>query len=219
MRLAPLRGGRKVEVQMSPLIDVVFLLLLFYAVTTQFVNDERLKLKLPEAETAESVGTNRDEKPPEVKVAVDGTIWINDEIVPESELETRMRQIVERAPDDGIILKGDKGADYGVVVHVLDVARKVGAKGIQMSADRPKEKIEFCPSPCPCSEHPSTKISFGALVATCRAFTNTHPGTETETETWAREAPRIHVIQLPASTTECSRRGVERAPRDRASED
>jgi len=140
MRLVPLRGGRKVEIQMSPLIDVIFLLLIFYAVTTQFVNDERLKLKLPEAETAESVGTNREEMPPEVKVAYDGTIWINDQIVPEAELETRMRQLVERAPADGIILKGDQGADYGVVVHVLDVARKVGAKGIQMSADRPKEK-------------------------------------------------------------------------------
>ena len=140
MRLVPLRGGRKVEVQMSPLIDVVFLLLMFYAVTTQFVNDERLKLKLPEAETAESVGTNQEEKPPEVKVAVDGSIWINDQIVPETELEARMRQMVERAPEDGIILKGDQGADYGVVVHVLDVARKVGAKGIQMSADRPKDQ-------------------------------------------------------------------------------
>jgi biopolymer transport protein ExbD len=125
---------------MAPLIDIIFLLLLFYAVTTQFVSDERLKLKLPEAETAESIGTNREEKPPEVKVAVDGTIWISDQIVPESELEARMRNLVERAPDDGIILKGDKGADYGVVVHVLDVARKVGAKGIQMSADRPVEK-------------------------------------------------------------------------------
>ena len=140
MQLVPLRRGRKPEVQMSPLIDVIFLLLLFYAVTTQFVNDERLKLKLPEAETAESVGTNQEQKPPEVKVAVDGTIWINDQIVPEAELESRMRQLVERAPDDGVILKGDKGADYGVVVHVLDVARKVGAKGIQMSADRPVEK-------------------------------------------------------------------------------
>ena len=140
MRLAPLRGGRKPEVQMSPLIDVIFLLLIFYAVTTQFVMDERLKLKLPEAETAESVGVNREEKPSVVTVAVDGTIWIDDGIVPESELEARMKQLVERAPDDGIILKGDQGADYGVVVHVLDVARKVGAKGIQMSADRPKEK-------------------------------------------------------------------------------
>jgi biopolymer transport protein ExbD len=125
---------------MSPLIDVIFLLLIFYAVTTQFVTDERLKLKLPEAETAESVGINQEERPPEVKVAVDGTIWIDDSIVPESELETRIRQLVERAPDDGIILKGDKGADYGVVVHVLDVARKVGAKGIQMSADRPPDQ-------------------------------------------------------------------------------
>jgi hypothetical protein len=73
MRLAPLRGGRKPEVQMAPLIDIIFLLLLFYAVTTQFVSDERLKLKLPEAETAENAGTNQQEKPPEVKVAVDGT--------------------------------------------------------------------------------------------------------------------------------------------------
>jgi biopolymer transport protein ExbD len=125
---------------MSPLIDVIFLLLIFYAVTTQFVSDERLKLKLPEAETAESVGINQEQRPPEVKVAVDGTIWIDDRIVPESELESQIRQLVERAPDDGIILKGDKGADYGVVVHVLDVARKVGAKGIQMSADRPVEQ-------------------------------------------------------------------------------
>jgi biopolymer transport protein ExbD len=140
MRLAPFRGRRKPEVQLAPLIDVIFLLLIFYAVTTQFVTDERLKLKLPEAETAENAGIDREEKPPEVKVAVDGTIWINDRIVPESELESRIRQLVERAPDDGIILKGDKGADYGVVVHVLDVARKVGAKGIQMSADRPPDQ-------------------------------------------------------------------------------
>ena len=98
MRLVPRLGGRKPEVQMAPLIDIIFLLLLFYAVTTQFVSDERLKLKLPEAETAESVGTNREEKPPEVKVAVDGTIWINDQIVPESELEARMRQARRACP-------------------------------------------------------------------------------------------------------------------------
>jgi biopolymer transport protein ExbD len=139
MRLAPLRQ-HKPEIQMSALIDIVFLLLLFYAVTTTFVTDERLKLKLPEAKTAEDAGVSRDERPPEVKVAADGTIWIDDRLVPESELENRIRQLVERAPDDGIILKGDKSADYGVIVHVLDIARSVGAKGIQMSAERPVEQ-------------------------------------------------------------------------------
>ncbi len=139
MRLAPFRGGRKPEIQMSPLIDVIFLLLIFYAVTTQFVADERLKLKLPEAKTAEDAGINRDERPPLVTIAADGSVWIDDAIVPDSELEGRIKMLVERAPEEGIILKGDEGADYGVVVRVLDLARAAGAKGIQMSADRPAE--------------------------------------------------------------------------------
>ena len=138
MRLVNIRR-HKPEVQMAPLIDVIFLLLIFYAVTTQFVTDERLKLKLPEAKTAESAGVSREERPPEVKIAADGTVWIDDRIVPDSELEKRMRELVERAPDNAVILKGDRAADYGVVVHVLDVARSVGANMIQMSADKPEQ--------------------------------------------------------------------------------
>ena len=139
MQLVKLTGRRRPDVQMSPLIDVVFLLLIFYAVTTQFVTDERLKLKLPEAKTAESQGVSREQAPPEVKVAADGTVWIDDVIVPEEELEARMKALVERAPEKAVILKGDRDADYGVVVRVLDIAREVGADMIQMSAERPQE--------------------------------------------------------------------------------
>jgi len=140
MRLVKLRSGSKAEVQMAPLIDIVFLLLIFYAVTTQFVSDERLKLKLPEAKTAESEGFGQEEMPPEVKIAADGTVWINDVIVPEDELEVQMKALVERAPDKAVILKGDRAADYGVIVKVLDAARSAGANMIQMSADRPKQE-------------------------------------------------------------------------------
>ncbi|MCP4896996.1 MAG: biopolymer transporter ExbD [bacterium] len=139
MKLAQLRGKSRPEIQMSPLIDVVFLLLIFYAVTTQFVTDERLKLKLPEAQTAESTGQGREDAPPVVKVAVDGTVWINDELVPEEQLEQRIKALVEKSPEGAVILQGDKEADYGVVVHVLDLARLVGAKSIQMSAQRPPD--------------------------------------------------------------------------------
>jgi biopolymer transport protein ExbD len=140
MRLGFLRARARPDIQMSPLIDVIFLLLIFYAVTTQFVTDERLKLKLPEAKTAEDAGTGQEDAPPVVIVAADGTVWINDELVPDEELEGRIREIVDRAPEGGIILKGDKEADYGVVVRVLDLARSVGAKGVQMSAERPPEQ-------------------------------------------------------------------------------
>lgn len=139
MRLAPLQSRRRAEVQMAPLIDCIFLLLIFYAVTTQFVTDERLKLKLPEAKTAEDAGTGAADKPPVVVVAADGTVWIDDQLVPEDQLEGKIRQMVDQAPEQAIILKGDRDADYGVVVHVLDLARSAGAKMIQMSAERPPE--------------------------------------------------------------------------------
>jgi len=139
MRLGTVRARSRPDISMAPLIDVIFLLLIFYAVTTQFVTDERLKLKLPEAKTAEDAGMGREEKPPVVIVASDGTVWIDDAIVPEPELEGRIQRIVESAPDGAIILKGDKDADYGVVIHVLDIARSAGAKMIQMSAERPAE--------------------------------------------------------------------------------
>lgn len=130
---------RKPEVQMSPLIDVVFLLLIFYAVTTQFVSDQRLKLKLPEAQTAEESGAEHQKKPPVVTVSRDGRVWIDDQIVPEAELEKRIKTLVNSQPEQTLILKGDEGADYGVVVHVLDLARGAGAKSIQMSAQKPKK--------------------------------------------------------------------------------
>lgn len=139
MRLGTVRARSRPDISMAPLIDVIFLLLIFYAVTTQFVTDERLKLKLPEAKTAEDAGMGREETPPVVIVASDGTVWIDDVIVPEPELEDRIQRIVESAPDGAIILKGDRDADYGVVVHVLDIARSAGAKMIQMSAERPAE--------------------------------------------------------------------------------
>jgi biopolymer transport protein ExbD len=137
MRLTSPRTARKAEVMMAPLIDCVFLLLMFYAVTTQFVSDERLKLKLPEAKTAESAGQGQEQRPPVVKIAEDGSVWIDEEEIPTRELEARIKALVQRAPDKSVIIMGDRGADYGVVIQVLDAARAVGATTIQMSAEKP----------------------------------------------------------------------------------
>ncbi len=140
MHLARLGTRRKPEIQMSPLIDVVFLLLIFYSVTTQFVTDQRLKLKLPEARTAEEVGQGRERKPPVITIAADGSVWVDDREIPEARLETEIDRIVKGAKDGAVILKGDQGADYGVVVHVLDLARAAGARSIQMSAVKPQRQ-------------------------------------------------------------------------------
>ncbi len=134
------RGIRqsKPEVMIAPLIDVVFLLLIFYAVTTQFVNDQRLKLKLPEAKTAQKVGQGAETKPPVISVAADGGVWIDGKQIPEGRLEAAVKQAVKGSKDGSVVIKGDRDADYGVVIKVLDTARGAGAKMIQMSAIKPE---------------------------------------------------------------------------------
>ena len=72
-----------------------------------------------------------------VTVAEDGSVWIDDRQIPEIRLEEEIKRAVERGKEKGIILKGDKDADYGVVIHVLALARSAGAKSIQMSAIKP----------------------------------------------------------------------------------
>jgi len=129
---------RRPAIDISPLIDVVFQLLLFYAVTTQFVAEDRLRLQLPEAKTAEQ-GANEKEQPAEVLVTQDGQTLIGGKVIVDRDLERELRRIVSLSNDRTITIRGDKGADYGAVVRVLDLAREVGAKGINMSAVKPPD--------------------------------------------------------------------------------
>jgi biopolymer transport protein ExbD len=135
MRFGRARRKRP-SIDISPLIDVVFQLLLFYAVTTQFVSDERLKLELPEAKTAEQHVAERP-KIAEVLITEDGKVLVGDRIVAEDDLEFEIRRLVNSTADQALTIRGDRGADYGTVIHVLDIAREVGAKAINMSAIKP----------------------------------------------------------------------------------
>ncbi|NWG00590.1 MAG: biopolymer transporter ExbD [Thermoanaerobaculaceae bacterium] len=130
--------GRRPGIDISPLIDVVFQLLLFYAVTTQFVADDRLRLKLPEARTAEQ-GTNERPQGAEVLVTERGETIIAGRVVAERDLERELRRLLGASADQTVTIRGDRGADYGAVVRVLDAARAVGAKGINMAALKPPE--------------------------------------------------------------------------------
>jgi len=123
------------RIDISPLIDVVFQLLLFYAVTTQFVADERLLLQLPEARTAEQT-TVRPVEVSEILVTAQGEILLGEVAVTLEELEASLRRSVSTNPDQPLTIRGDRGADYGTVIRVLDVAREVGARGVNLAVVR-----------------------------------------------------------------------------------
>lgn len=134
------RGSRRrPTIDISPLIDVVFQLLLFYAVTTQFVADDRLRLALPEARTAEQ-GTADTPQPAEVVVTATGQTLIGGRVVEEQDLARELRRLLDASRDRTITIRGDRGVNYGTVVRVLDLARQAGAKGINMAAVKPPEQ-------------------------------------------------------------------------------
>lgn len=130
--------SRAPRIDISPLIDVVFQLLLFYAVTTQFVTPERLKLQLPEARTAET-GKTTETKEAEVLVKSNGEILVDDRLVREDRLEAEIRALVKSQPDRSVTIRGDKGAPYGTVIKVLDAARLAGAQHINLVAAKPSQ--------------------------------------------------------------------------------
>lgn len=127
---------RRPRIDISPLIDVVFQLLLFYAVTTQFVTPERMKLALPEARTAETSRATR-AKEAEVLVTAEGNFFVAGKKVEEQALEREIKRLLAANPQGSLTIRGDKGAPYGAVIRALDTARTAGAKAVNLVAIKP----------------------------------------------------------------------------------
>ncbi len=118
---------RRARVDMSPLIDIVFLLLIFFAVTTTFLDQSGMELELPESSTAEAVESSRII----VEIGAGGEIRMQGEIVTADQLEARVRDLSEE-DRQRITIRADTTADYGLAVQVMDALRKGGAEGFSL---------------------------------------------------------------------------------------
>lgn len=124
------RRKRDVRIDLSALIDVVFLLLIFFAVSATFLDQSGLELELPEAET----GTPREEQELTVWIAADGTVRFKDENVSLADLESRLVRAMEGVERRFVVLEADRLTPLESVVAVLDSARKAGARGVTIAA-------------------------------------------------------------------------------------
>jgi biopolymer transport protein ExbD len=131
-----IRGGNdNVDVNMSPLIDMVFLLLIFFVVTTSFVKESGIEVQRSTAATAE------------VKEKASVMIGVNDEgevYMAGKRVDLRsVRGLVERSlaedPEAGVVIVADKGSETGVIVQVMDQCRLAGAVSVSLAAKREGE--------------------------------------------------------------------------------
>lgn len=120
------RREEELDVNLTPLIDVVFLLLIFFMVSTTFIRESAIELTLPEA--AEEVRENPLDT---IEVAIDagGRYFVNGDPLINTQLATIRRALNEARPADAepvVIISADANAIYQAVVTVMDAARQIG---------------------------------------------------------------------------------------------
>ena len=119
-------------INIAPLVDVVFLLVIFFAVSTTFLETAGLKLELPSSSST----APRELRELTVLLGQDGILSFDGEIVDREELGVRLRAALERNERKLVVLRADRGARHGEVVGVMDVIRESGAEGLTLDAKR-----------------------------------------------------------------------------------
>ncbi len=117
---------------MAPLIDMVFILLIFFLVTTSFVKETGIEVRRPTAATASSSGKST------ILIAIDRQ---NRVFMDHHEIDIRaVRANVERAlaenPSGNVIVIADRNSSTGVAVRVMDSCRQAGARSVSLAASR-----------------------------------------------------------------------------------
>ncbi len=118
------------NIQISPMIDMVFLLLIFFIMTTMFLTQVKtIPLQLPTAQSSE-VQTTTDFI---VAIKTDGSTWLGDKKVPLVDILAQAKASSQNNPHFAVIIRGDAKTDYGTVINVLDKLKQAGVARIGMA--------------------------------------------------------------------------------------
>ncbi len=115
---------RKVLINITSLIDVLFLLLIFFMVSSTFLEQPGIKLELPHAQSAVVV----EQKDYTLFVDEDGAMFLNDQQVTTDNLEQKLKEALPKMKEGALILKADQDVAHGAVVKVMDIAKNSGVK-------------------------------------------------------------------------------------------
>jgi biopolymer transport protein ExbD len=127
------------DINLTPLIDVVFLLLIFFMVSTTFKDDARIRVQLPEAQGEEVPA----EEVESLTIVIDqsGTFYVNDREVVDTGLDTLKKAVAGAAGarrDLPVILKADARTPHQSVMTAMDAASQLGLVRFSFAAGRPE---------------------------------------------------------------------------------
>jgi biopolymer transport protein ExbD len=133
MRKLSLGAGRisqTTELNMAPLIDMIFILLIFFLVTTSFVKESGVEVKRPIASTAEQ----KEKTNMIVAVTKEGTIYIENQMVDIRSVRSVMERFRHENPLGNVVITADKDSLFGISIEVLDKVREAQITNVVVAA-------------------------------------------------------------------------------------
>ena len=131
---------KELTVNITPLIDVVFLLLIFFMVSTSFTRETQIELELPKA-TGEQLEVKEDVV--EISIDAEGNFYVNKAPLINAQIDTLRRAIKKMSNGDNslpLIISADAKAPYQAVVAAMDAAGQEGFRNLQMATRRPSDE-------------------------------------------------------------------------------
>mgnify|MGYP002631839498 CR=1 FL=1 len=137
----PRRPQRDNSINLTPLIDVVFLLLIFFMVTTTFTRETRMLISLPEAE-AEAESIAREEKVVELVVSKDGSYAVDGQSLINRDIKTIMAALKDASAGDNkmpLVITADALSTHQAVITAMDAAGRLGFETLNIATQQPQE--------------------------------------------------------------------------------
>jgi biopolymer transport protein ExbD len=129
------RGKVKSDINVTPLVDVVLVLLIIFMVVTPLLQRGK-SVALPPSHLIDKESKSGD--PLILSITADKAIWVDKDKVDEAGLEQKIRDEVIANPYRPILVKGDRTITVGDVRKVMAIARKAGARGVQLAVEQIK---------------------------------------------------------------------------------
>jgi biopolymer transport protein ExbD len=125
------REAEEAAIDLTPMLDVVFIMLIFFIVTTSFVKEAGISVQKPKASNAQSQA----KATIFVAVKANGEIWLDKRPVDVERVGATIEKLLAESPSDSVIVQADKEAKHGVVVSVMDQIKLAGIDKIVVAAE------------------------------------------------------------------------------------
>ncbi len=130
MRRKRNRNKPESEVNLTPMLDVVFIMLIFFIVTASFVKEVGIDVTRPSASTA----VRKEKGNILIAVTADDQVWMDRRQVDPRALRANIERMHAENPQGGVVIQADKNSKTGLVVQVMDAARASGVTSVSLAA-------------------------------------------------------------------------------------